>query len=331
MSVKYNNAQIIFLRTLIKNFIKRLIDSFLCQHIRTLLLSTTTHLFLHGPIVVVGDIHGQLNDLLRIFIEEGLPPATTYLFLGDYVDRGKYGVEVLVLLYALKIQHPDNIFLLRGDHECAQINRYYGFQNECLLKYGDLLVWNAFVSTFNVFPFTASVNNKIFCVHGGLSPYLKEFSQLQRISRPTDIPWSGLLCDLVWSDYSPKVNGFELNTKRGISVVFGKKALMGFLEKNGFEMLVRGHCFVDGFTVKMPCVSVFSASFYQGKFLNTGAVLKISGLNCLSFTLFCDPSYRNITKIKKNKNQGEKDGKSTPYPSSGYGEIDEGLSPLGNL
>ena len=91
---------------------------------------------LDAPLQIVGDIHGQFVDLLRLFEFKGLPPNASYLFLGDYVDRGPSGLECMFLLMALKVKYPDQVHMLRGNHECAAINRIYGFHDECKRRGG---------------------------------------------------------------------------------------------------------------------------------------------------------------------------------------------------
>ncbi len=124
---------------------------------------------------------------------------SNYLFLGDYVDRGKQSIEVVSLLFAYKIKYPENFFILRGNHECAGINRIYGFYDECRRRYS-VKVWKQFCNTFNCLPCTAIIDDKIICMHGGLSPQLSSVDQIQNISRPCEVPDTGLLCDLLWSD-----------------------------------------------------------------------------------------------------------------------------------
>jgi serine/threonine-protein phosphatase PP1 catalytic subunit len=152
---------------------------------------------IHGPTQICGDIHGQYYDLLRLFEYGGFPPEANYLFLGDYVDRGKQSLETICLLLAYKIKYPENFFILRGNHECASINRIYGFYDECKRRY-NIKLWKTFTDCFNCLPIAAIIDEKIFTMHGGLSPDLNSMEQIRRVMRPTDVsghlvPFSALL------------------------------------------------------------------------------------------------------------------------------------------
>jgi serine/threonine-protein phosphatase PP1 catalytic subunit len=145
---------------------------------------------LEAPIKVCGDIHGQYYDLLRIFEHCGFPGEQSYLFLGDYVDRGKQSLETISLLMAYKIKYPNKLYLLRGNHESSITNRIYGFYDECRRRY-NVRLWKAFTDLFNYLPVAALIDDRIFCMHGGLSPDLRLTNQIQEISRPTEIPDQG--------------------------------------------------------------------------------------------------------------------------------------------
>lgn len=95
----------------------------ICQAAREVFLNQPTLVELSPPVKIVGDVHGQYSDLIRLFEMCGFPPAANYLFLGDYVDRGKQSLETILLLLCYKIKYPENFFLLRGNHECANVTR----------------------------------------------------------------------------------------------------------------------------------------------------------------------------------------------------------------
>jgi serine/threonine-protein phosphatase 2B catalytic subunit len=128
------------------------------------------------PVVIVGDIHGQYYDLISLLELGGEISNTQYLFLGDYVDRGSFSVEVLILLYAAKINFPETIWLMRGNHECRQLTSYFNFKHECEVKY-DIEIYNAFMNSFDTLPIACIVNNKFACIHGGISPNIDTVSK----------------------------------------------------------------------------------------------------------------------------------------------------------
>ena len=216
---------------------------FIIDNSLSIIKRESTLIELEAPINVVGDIHGQYYDLLRIFFHIGFPDKYNYLFLGNYIDYGKQSIEVICLLLCYKIKYPNKITLLRGNHESSITNRIYGFYDECKKRY-NVRIWRAFTDLFNHLPFAAVINEKIFCVHGGLSPELKKIEDIKNISRPTEIPDNGLICDLLNSDPDFDVIDYDENDK-GISVVFGEKIVIDFLKKNDLDLIIRGNEVVD--------------------------------------------------------------------------------------
>jgi len=132
-----------------------------------------------------------------LFEYGGFPPKANYLFLGDYVDRGKQSIETICLLMAFKIKWPENFFLLRGNHESEIVNRLYGFYDECKIiiikgrRRYNIKLFKLFTVMFNWMPVAAIIDNKIFCVHGGISPDLVTYDQILKLTRPTEVPTSG--------------------------------------------------------------------------------------------------------------------------------------------
>jgi len=249
---------------------------------KKILIEQPTFLELETPITVCGDTHGQYPDLLRLFDLGGYPPDTNYLFLGDYVDRGEQSIETISLLLAYKIKYEENFFILRGNHECASINRMYGFYDECKRRY-NIKIWKNFVDLFNCLPIAACIDDKIFLVHGGLSPELKNIDDIKKIMRPTDVPEEGLLCDLLWSDPENSTKDWGEND-RGVSVTFNVKVLEKFLEKNDLDLLCRAHQVVeDGYEFfgDKKLVTVFSAPNYCGEYDNNGGIMLVDeNLRC---------------------------------------------------
>ena len=254
------------------------------------------------PISILGDIHGQYFDLLRLFEYGGYPPSTNYLFLGDYVDRGKQSIETICLLMAYKIKYPENFFMIRGNHEAELVNRIYGFYDECRKRY-NVKLWKNFTDMFNWLPIAALIDDKIFCVHGGLSPDLENIEQLYDIIRPTDVPNSGLLCDILWSDPSTEVDDWGQN-ERGISYIYSLTVIKKFLEQNNLDLICRAHQVVeDGYEFfgNRSLVTVFSAPDYCEEYNNCAAIMVVdSNLKCI-FKVLKPLSEIDICEDEKNK------------------------------
>ncbi|ETN72871.1 phosphoprotein phosphatase 1 [Necator americanus] len=255
----------------------------LCQSARQMFLNQTSLIEVQSPIKICGDIHGQYADVLRLFDRGGFPPMVNYLFLGDYVDRGHQNLECISLFFCYKIKYPGNFFILRGNHECAPINRVYGFFEECNRRYNSTRLWLGFQEAFAAMPFTGLVAGKILCMHGGLSPKLKSLDQLRQITRPIDPPNPSLHIDLLWSDPDHYVKGWQANT-RGVSFVFGQDVVNEMLPMLDIDLIARAHQVVqDGyeFFANKKLVTIFSAPHYCGQFDNAAAMMNVDeGLVC---------------------------------------------------
>ncbi|CRG98500.1 serine/threonine protein phosphatase 2B catalytic subunit A, putative [Plasmodium relictum] len=262
---------------------------------------------LKDPITIVGDIHGQYYDLLKLLEVGGNPDNTQYLFLGDYVDRGSFSIEVLLLLYALKINFPDRIWLIRGNHECRQMTTFFNFRDECEYKY-DIVVYYAFMESFDTIPLSAVINGKFLGVHGGLSPELILLNQICSFTRFQEPPRSGIFCDILWADpidedkeeHTIQTESYFPNDIRGCSYFFGYNAATTFLEKNGLLSIIRAHeAQLEGYKMHQTnlktgfpiVITIFSAPNYCDVYNNKGAVLKFDSntLNIQQFSFSPHP------------------------------------------
>jgi len=252
----------------------------LCQYVGELLMEESNVQPILSPVTIVGDVHGQFFDLLNIF--EGVggwPPQTSYIFLGDFVDRGHNSVETLSLLLCLKLKYPAHITLLRGNHESRQITQVYGFYDECLRKYGNASVWRYCVQCFDCFGLAALIDERVLCVHGGLSPDVRTLDQVRAIDRNQEIPHEGAFNDLVWSDPEDIPGSWQLSP-RGAGYLFGKRVTDEFHEVNNLQFMARAHQLVmEGrkYHFDKRLVTVWSAPNYCYRCGNIAAVLEIGG------------------------------------------------------
>lgn len=245
---------------------------------------------LSGEFIIVGDLHGNIRDLLRIFAFTNTPINQNYLFLGDYVDRGDFSIEVITLLYALKVKYPSKIFLLRGNHEFEDVNTYYGFKEQCLSQYS-IELYNEFNKSFSYMSIAAIVNNDTFLIHGGLSPLLKDLSILEQIQKPvggsSNTDYITLISDLMWSD--PTCDHLRYYpSRRGLGHLFGMDQVELFLRRNNLQRIIRAHqCIAEGvenFYNKI-IFTVFSSSNYSPDLHNKSGIIKLSenDLNLYNF------------------------------------------------
>eukprot|EP00826_Nyctotherus_ovalis_P023417 TRINITY_DN17993_c0_g1_i1.p1 TRINITY_DN17993_c0_g1~~TRINITY_DN17993_c0_g1_i1.p1 ORF type:complete len:253 (-),score=45.95 TRINITY_DN17993_c0_g1_i1:318-1076(-) len=211
----------------------------LCERAREALNEEKNVQSIKVPVTICGDIHGQFWDMIRLFKLCGWPPNTNYLFMGDIVDRGLYSLETATLLLLLKVRYRERIAILRGNHESRQLSQLYGFYDECIRKYGNSNVWKYFTETFDYLPLAAAVDDKIFCVHGGLSPNAETLDQINKIQRHIEIPSEGAACDLTWSDPEER-SGWEASP-RGFGHVFGADISEKFLHTNKLKLIARAH------------------------------------------------------------------------------------------
>ena len=259
---------------------------------------------IRAPCKVFGNLYGEYNDLMRFFESFGNPSddnqmgdisVMQYIFLGDFCDRGYYSLEIVLLLFALKVKYPEYIHILRGHHEDINVNTYYGLGQECKDRLSDNLlnpdgIFAQINNIFDLLPFAVLIEDSILCVHGGIGSRLATLADIENIRRPAKIvqevsnPQQQILIDLLWSEYADDINDLDVNLERdkkkyGFIVKYGKDRLNKFLSDNKLQMLITSHQFIpEGFMSfnDGSLLTVFSATNYMDKCGNVGGMLYIA-------------------------------------------------------
>ena len=258
---------------------------------------------IRSPCKIFGNIHGEYNDLMRYFESFGNPSddnqmgdinVMQYIFLGDFCDRGIYSLEVILLLFALKVKYPDFIYLIRGHHEDRTINEKYGLGDECKDRLLDdiknpLSIFSNINKVFDCLPFGILLDNNILMVHGGIGSSINTLDDIENIKRPVSVEHNVTnksqlnIIDLLWSEYSDNIDIIEINSERdknknGFIVKYGKERLNKFLAENNINLLITAHQFVkEGFTTYNHdrSLTIFSATNYMDKYKNLGGMMTI--------------------------------------------------------
>ena len=299
----------------------------LCQKAKEIFIEESNIQYVSAPVIICGDVHGQIYDLLKLFKLGGEIPNSNYIFLGDYVDRGYNSVEVIELLLVLKVKYPGHITLLRGNHESREICQVYGFYDEVNEKYGNPNSWFYITEVFDYLPLVGLIEGKIFCVHGGLSPFLPFIEQIRQIPRRKEVPkLTGRGCDdfddyyhggvsvssskeeamadLLWSDPDEYLSEWKASM-RGCGWTFGWKVVDAFNHFNGTELICRSHQLVmEGFKyhfIKKALCTIWSAPNYCYRCGNKASILKLDKNLSRTIEYFDSSKKSSESKPRKKK------------------------------
>ena len=262
---------------------------------------------IRSPCKIFGNLYGIYNDLMRYFESFGNPSddnqmgditVMQYIFLGDFCDRGYHSLEVILLLFALKIKYPEFIYLIRGHHEDKYINEGYGLGEECIDRLSDDIrdpssIFANINKAFDLLPFGVLVDNNILMVHGGIGSSINSLDDIENIKRPIEVVHNVTnneqlkVIDLLWSEYCDEIDNIDANIerdkfKKGFIVKYGKNRLNKFLDENKINLLITSHQFVEGgFTTfnNDRLLIVFSATNYMNKCGNVGGMITIAKKN----------------------------------------------------
>ncbi len=222
-------------------------------------------------VYVIGDIHGNLDTLLKIIetINENNPKLV--IFLGDIVDRGSKQLECLLIVLALKILYPLKYFLIRGNHETLEMNQYYGFFQDFISRFNDQSKFNKILSIYNLLPICASINKTILCLHGGIPQDINILNKLRgQKCRDFNVIFNSIaqeIYQIMWNDPKSELKGFSSSFRGPGIYFFGNDVFENFMEANSLKYLIRAHeCFPEGYRwfFNNRLLSIFSSANYRG-------------------------------------------------------------------
>mmetsp|Transcript_18512 Transcript_18512/g.25740 ORF Transcript_18512/g.25740 Transcript_18512/m.25740 type:complete len:307 (-) Transcript_18512:320-1240(-) len=249
----------------------------LCGKVKEILIEESNIQPVNSPVTICGDVHGQFWDVMELFRIGGDVPKKNYIFMGDFVDRGRHSIETLTLLLLLKARYPAHITLLRGNHECRQVTQVYGFFDQCVRKYSSANVWKYSCEIFDHLALAAIIDGRVLCVHGGLSPEISTLDQIRLVDRIQEVPHEGGFCDLMWSDPDAECDTWAVSP-RGAGWLFGEKVTKQFNHMNGLELICRAHQLVqEGYNYMFSdksLITVWSAPNYCYRCGNIAAILE---------------------------------------------------------
>ncbi|KAL7718416.1 serine/threonine protein phosphatase PP1 isozyme [Entamoeba marina] len=228
----------------------------LCTDFIEIVSQEPTLIRVEAPQYVVGDVHGNYFHLLKFFSKTNLA-NDKYVFLGDYIDRGPYGIDILSLLFALKIRYPQRFVLLRGNHESKDVTIHIqedlSFYYQCVNRFNEFTA-DVVMNTLCYLPIACVISNNFLCVHAGIGPELNSLQQIENIQRPLYDISEGIIVDILWSDPFPppslnndvfNINkfptGFKENSQRNVSYFYGYDVVQQFLQRNNLRSIIRGH------------------------------------------------------------------------------------------
>ena len=315
---------------------------YLIEEVNKIISKENSLIKIRSPCKIFGNIYGIYTDLMRYFESYGNPSdniqngdinVMQYIFLGDFCDRGNQSLEIILLLFALKIKYPDFIYLIRGHHEDIKINEFYGLGDECTEKLKEDIkdensIFKKINGVFDHLPFGVLVDNTILCIHGGIGASIDSLDDINNIPRPVHVSQNPKrffqmnILDLLYSEYNEdeddnlySVNKLRDINERGFFVTYGKKRLDEFMNKNNINLIIAAHKFVkEGFCTFCDdkLLNLFSCSNYLDKENNVGAMI-IIGKKAKNKNANIMPKLIGVNENKNKNERFKRDKNPSPF------------------